>query len=108
MYARLMMLTVKPGKRHEAITHTENVLLPLLSKQKGFVDFVGLDVETSQDDLAGLFFWATKNDSEAFAASPQFKQFMEKAMPLLERIDAYSYNVGASTFHKISKGVAVA
>jgi quinol monooxygenase YgiN len=106
MHASQVMLTVKPGKRCEVINCTEGVLLPALSKQKGFVDFVGLVVETSQDDLVGLHFWTSQSDEEAFRASPEFQNFMKMLMPLLERMDVYSYDVGRSTFHKINKGAA--
>ncbi len=106
MHGDLCMLAVKPGKRDEVINVTME-FLSLSSKFSGFVDFIGLVADTSQDDVAGLWLFTNKSDADAFRATPEFKKFLEQLMPLLERIDVYGYQVGHTNFYKVAKGKAV-
>ena len=108
MFARLVEATAKPGKRNEIMTILASDLLPLLKKQQGFVDAVGLLGDTSPDEGVTLTFWTAKDDAEKFYATQEFKsKILDRITPLLlEGMKVRTFNVEASTFHKIAASKA--
>jgi heme-degrading monooxygenase HmoA len=107
MFARLVEATAKPGKRNEIMTILASDLLPLLKKQQGFVDAVGLFGDTSPNDGVTLTFWTAKDDAEKFYATQEFKSKMDRITPLLlEGMKVRMFNVETSTFHKIAASKA--
>ncbi len=109
MFARMVEAPVKTGKRNEVMTILKNELVPLLRVQRGFVDFVGLASDTSPVDGITLAFWASKDDAEKFYGGQEYKTFLSsKITPLLEKMTIRTFNVEASTFHKIEAAVKAA
>ena len=109
MFARMVEAPAKPGKRNEVMTILKNELAPLLREQKGFVDFVGLGSDTNPLDGITLAFWTSKNDAEKFYGSQEYKTILSsKITPLLEKMTIRTFNVEASTFHKIEAAVQAA
>ncbi len=106
MFARLVDATAKPGKKDEIFTILTNELAPLLKKQQGFVDAVGLTGDPNPQEGATLTFWMTKNDAETFYKTSEYTNIMERIKPLLEGMNIRTYNVETSTFHKIAAGEA--
>jgi heme-degrading monooxygenase HmoA len=108
MFARLVEATAKPGKRDEITTILTSDILPLLKKQQGFVDAVGLSGDTSPDEGVTLIFWTTKDDAEKFYATQEFKsKILDRMTPLLvEGMKVRTFNVETSTFHKIAASKA--
>jgi len=108
MFARLVEATAKPGKKDEIFTILTNELAPLLKKQQGFVDAVGLSGDTSLDEGVTLIFWTTKDDAEKFYATQEFKsKILDRITPLLvEGMKVRMFNVETSTFHKIAASKA--
>ena len=108
MFARLVEATAKPGKRNEIMTILASDILPLLKKQQGFVDAVGLSGDTSPDEGVELIFWTTKDDAEKFYATQEFKsKILARITPLLlEGMKVRTFNVETSTFHKIAASKA--
>jgi heme-degrading monooxygenase HmoA len=107
MFVRLVEATPKPDKRDEIIALVTSDLLPLLKKQQGFVDAVGLSGDTSPDEGVTLTFWTTKDDAEKFYATQEFKsKIMDRITPLLEGMKVRTFNVETSTFHKIAASKA--
>ena len=107
MFVRLVEATAKLGKRNEITTILTSDLLPLLKKQQGFVDAVGLSGDTSPDDGVTLTFWITKDDAEKFYATQEFKsKILDRITPLLEGMKVRTFNVETSTFHKIAASKA--
>ncbi len=106
MFARLVDAPAKPDKRNEIVSIVMGELLPVLKKQQGFVDFVGLTGDTSPDG-ATLTFWATKDDAERFYATQEFKsKILDRITPLVEHMTIRTFNVEASTFHKVAAAAA--
>ncbi len=106
MFARLVQATAKPGKKDEVRTILENEVTPLLQKQPGFVDAVGLTGDLNPQEGAMLTFWKTKNDAETFYKTPAFTKLLDRMKPLFEQMDIHTFTVEASTFHKIAAGKA--
>ena len=107
MFVRLVEATPKPGKRDEIIAIVASDLLPLLKKQQGFVDAVGLSGDTRPDEGVTLTFWTTKDDAEKFYATQEFKsKILDRITLLLEGMKVRTFNVETSTFHKIAASKA--
>jgi heme-degrading monooxygenase HmoA len=106
MFARLVDATAKPGKKDEIFTILTSELAPLLKKQQGFVDAVGLIGDTNLQEGATLTFWRAKTDAETFYKTPEFTKIMERITPLVEHMNIRTFNVETSTFHKIAAGKA--
>ncbi len=106
MFARLVEATSKPGKKTEVINILTNDLQPLLKKQQGFVDAVGLTGDVTPEEGATLTFWATKSDAERFYGTPEFMAIMGRIKPLLKEMNIHTFNVETSTFHKSAAGRA--
>jgi heme-degrading monooxygenase HmoA len=107
MFARLVEAPAKPGKRNEIVTILTNELAPTLKRQPGFVDFVGLASDTSPEEGITLTFWATKDDAERFYGTQEFKsKILDRITPLVEKMTIRTFNVEASTFHKVATAKA--
>lgn len=102
MFARLVQATARPGKKDDVKTILTNELAPLLQKQQGFVDAVGLTGDPNPQEGATLTFWKTKNDAETFCKTPEYTKILDRLKPLLEGMDIHMFNVETSTFHKIA------
>lgn len=79
----------------------EKEILPLLKKQRGFLDELLL-VTPGKKEAAAISLWETKEHAEAYNRElyPQIEKIMEKfieGFPLVKKYDA-EY----STFHKIA------
>ena len=107
MFARLVDAPAKPGKRNEIVAILQRELQPALKKAPGFVDFVGLTSDTTPGEGITLTFWATKADAEKFYCTPEFKsKVLDPVMLLVEHMTVRTFNVEASTFHKIAAVMA--
>ncbi len=106
MHARMIQLTVKPGKIQECVKTIVERALPILKQQPGFVDAIALTADTEGDQFVGLTIWKSKEDAERYANGPA-RQFLESVKPLLQQEPALrSFNVEASTAHNIGIGRA--
>ena len=106
MFARLIEVTAKPGKKDEIFTILTNELLPVLKKQPAFVDIIGLSGDTVDNEGATLELWKTKNEAEMFYKTPEFTKIMDRIKSLVERMDIRTFNVEISTAHKIAAAKA--
>ncbi len=106
MFARLVEATEKPGKKDEIFAILTNELLPLLKRQPGFVDTVGLSGDTNPREGATLTFWNTKNDADTFYKTAEFTAIFDRIKPLVEGMNIRTFNVETSTFHKIAAAKA--
>ncbi len=101
MFARLADVPVKPGKRNEWVTMLTNEYQPLVKKQPGFIDFVGLTGDTDPVEGITLTFWTTKQEAERFYSSHEFKTIMDRIRPLLQNMTVRTFDVEASTFRQV-------
>lgn len=107
MFTRIVSMTCKPGQVQQACkTITDNVL-PILKKQKGFLDEILLVSTTDPNQLLGMSFWNSREDAEAWNREQYQKvrqQVMQEVLasePILQ-----TYDVNVSTAHRINAGKA--
>ena len=106
MFARLVESPAKPGKKDDLIAILSKELQPLIKKQPGFVDFVGLTSDTQPELGLTMTFWDTKANAEKFWSSQDMEKILIKMKPLMEDMRIRTFNVEVSTFHKIATGKA--
>ncbi len=107
MFARLVEGTAKPGKRDEITSILTNELLPVLKKQQGFVEAIGLFSDTSPSEGAALMLWKTKVDAESFYKSPEYIKMIERVTPLMmESMRIRTFNVETSASRNIAASKA--
>jgi heme-degrading monooxygenase HmoA len=66
MFTRTVEVTPKSGKARELANIINENMLPILKKQKGFVDETVLVSETEDNRVLSLSFWNSKEDAERY------------------------------------------
>jgi quinol monooxygenase YgiN len=106
MYTRVVELTTKPGKIRELSDTINDKVLPILKKQRGFVDETVLVSDTESTRILGLSFWNSKEDAERYHQE-QYPKIQKILEPLLETEPAIrTFEVHTSTTHRIAAGKA--
>ena len=99
MFARHMMLQLKPNLVNEFPVTFEKEILPLLRRQKGFLDELLL-VTPEKREVVAISLWETKEYAETYTREvyPQkiVARFIE-GIPTVKKFEA-EY----STFHKVA------
>jgi len=107
MHARMIQVSLKPGK-HQEFLKLVLERLPFANQSPGFVDAVGLTPEDAHGQFVGIMFWKSSSDAEKYLEGPG-KQFLEKVKPFAQgepRMEALS--VAVSTIRSIEADRAVA
>lgn len=102
MFTRIVECHVKPEKREDFAHKLRNDVLPVLQKQPGFVDLIGLTSETEPERLLSVSFWNNKEDAERYHRE-HYNRLVDMLRPMLKRdpqIDTYT--VDTSTTHRIA------
>jgi heme-degrading monooxygenase HmoA len=106
MFTRIVELTTKPGKNRELSDTINDKVLPILKKQKGFVDETVLVADKEDSCVLGLSFWNTKEDAEQYHRE-QYPKVRETLQHLLEVEPVIrTFDVHTSTTHRIAAGKA--
>ncbi len=66
MFARLLEMSVKPEKKPELIRKIRDEILPILTKYKGFIQAIPLEVETEPTKFYAVSLWHEKLEAENF------------------------------------------
>jgi heme-degrading monooxygenase HmoA len=106
MYTRIVEITTKPGKNREVSETINDKVLPILKKQKGFVDETVLISDKDDNRVLGLSFWNSKEDAEQYhrAEYPKVRETLQHlldAEPVIR-----TFEVHTSTTHRIAAGKA--
>jgi heme-degrading monooxygenase HmoA len=106
MFARHLTFQVKPNVANEFPVVFEKEILPLLRKQKGFLDELLL-VTPEKREVVAISLWEAKENAEAYTRElyPQIEKIVAKfieGVPVVKKFEA-EY----STFHKIALVAAV-
>ncbi|HVO79705.1 MAG TPA: antibiotic biosynthesis monooxygenase [Terriglobales bacterium] len=102
MFTRIVECHVKPEKREDLTTKLRNDVLPVLQKQPGFVDLIGLTSETEPERLLSISFWNTKEDAERYHRE-HYNRLVDMLRPMLKRDPQINnYTVETSTTHRIA------
>jgi heme-degrading monooxygenase HmoA len=106
MFARCVIIPLKPNSVAEFNRTLEKEVLPLLQKQKGFRDELIL-VAPNGAEVLGISLWDQKEDAEAYhrTAFPEVQKLLAKLIEGNLRVQAYE--VSTSTTHKVAaRGVS--
>ena len=106
MFTRIVECQVKPNKRDELKDRLRSEVLPLLQKQPGFVDLIGLVSENDPDKIVSISFWNNKQDAERHHRE-NYSLIVDLLKPCLgsePRIE--NFNVDTSTSYRIAAGRA--
>lgn len=106
MFTRIVELTTKPGQNEQLSAAINNKVLPILKKQKGFVDEMVLVSDKEQNRVLGISFWNTKQEAEQYHKA-EYANVQEALRPLLEAEPTIrTFEVHTSTTHRIAAGKA--
>ncbi|NDQ55810.1 MAG: hypothetical protein GZ088_01905 [Acidipila sp.] len=106
MFARHMMLQLKPNFMNEFPVTFEKEILPLLRRQKGFLDELLL-VTTEKNEAVAISLWETKEYAETYSREvyPQIQKIVARfieGIPTVKKFEA-EY----STIHKVAFAATV-
>ena len=106
MFTRVVELTTKPGKNKQLSDTINDKVLPILKKQKGFVDETVLVSDKEDNRVLSLSFWNTGEDAEEYHRA-QYEKVHEMVRNLLDAEPVIStFDVHTSTTHRIAAGKA--
>ena len=104
MYARNVMIHLKPNSVSEFTTTFEKEILPLLRKQNGFTDEITFLAEDGRDAVA-ISLWDRKESAENYGRDT-YPRVLEGLTRFVEGTPkVHAYEVGNSTFHNIASKV---
>lgn len=106
MFARHVTLQLKPNMSKEFPVTFEKEILPVLRKQKGFLDELLL-VTPEKKEVVAISLWETKEYAETYTREvyPQVEKIVNRfieGIPIVKKFEA-EY----STFHKIALAATV-
>lgn len=101
MHARSVTIRLKPNCAAEFAQTLENEVIPLLQKQRGFLDEVTLVAPGGLEALA-ISFWEERADAESYnhANYPEVQKALMSVLAGPPQICVFE--VSNSTFHKIA------
>jgi heme-degrading monooxygenase HmoA len=106
MFTRVVELTTKPGKNKQLSDTINEKVLPILKKQKGFVDETVLVSDKDDNRVLGLSFWNTREDAEQYHRA-EYEKVHEMVRHLLDGEPVIrTFDVHTSTTHRIAAGKA--
>jgi hypothetical protein len=97
MFARKVAVRLKSDTAGQFIQKMENEIIPLLRKQKGFLDEVTL-ISQSGKEIYAYSFWESSEDAERYDRTA----FKEVTGLIDGAVRIHTYMVANSTFHKIA------
>jgi len=106
MFARTLELNMKIEKKPEFTKKVREEILPILRKEPGFVDVLGLESET-EPKVFVVTLWYTKLDAERYekATFPKGKQILEPYLTVPPIVKFYAVETTIS--EKFIESVAV-
>jgi quinol monooxygenase YgiN len=106
MFSRIVECYVKSEKRQEFVEAMQNLVLPILQSQPGFVDVLSLSSEDEPERTVAISLWKSRADADRYHRE-HFDHIMNTVRPLLrDEPSVEFYNVEASTAHRIATGKA--
>jgi quinol monooxygenase YgiN len=105
MFARKVSVRLKADAAGSFIQKMEDEIIPLLRKQKGFLDELTL-ISQSGKEIYAYSFWENSEDAERYDRTA-FREVTDLLADLIEgTLRIHTYMVANSTFHKIASAVA--
>lgn len=105
MFARKVSIRLKSDATAQFIQKMEGEIIPLLRKQKGFLDELTLVSQTGKEIYA-YSFWESSEDADRYDRT-MFKEVTNLLTGVIDgAVRVHTYMVGNSTFHKLAAAVA--
>jgi len=105
MYVRKVSMRLKSEAGSEFIRKMENEIIPLLRKQRGFLDEMTLLAQSGKEVYA-YSFWESSTDAESYEKN-EFARVTGMLAGVIEgSLRVHTYTVANSTFHKMASAVA--
>jgi hypothetical protein len=105
MFVRKVSVRLKSDSAGEFIQKMESEIIPLLRKQKGFLDELTL-VSRSGREIYAYSFWESSEDAESYDRKG-FGEVTNLVSGLIDgAVRVHTYMVANSTFHKLAAAVA--
>ena len=106
MFTRVVELRSKSGKSKELSSTIHENIIPILKKQRGFVDEVVLVSDTEPTRVLGISFWDTKQDAERYHGE-EYPKIHDSLRHVLDGDPTIrTFVVHSSTTHRIEGGKA--
>jgi quinol monooxygenase YgiN len=106
MFTRIVELTPKAGKHKQLADMIDEKILPILKKQKGFIDEIVVVSDRDDNRVLAQGFWNSKEDAEQYHRA-EYQKVHESIQHLLEAPPTLrTFNVHSSTMQRISTGKA--
>ena len=106
MVARSVSFHLKPGRAAEFTQLIDKNIIPVLRKQKGFLDEITF-VAPGGVDAVGISVWDLKENAETYARGPYTGVLKTLANVVDGTPQVRTYDVSNSTFHKVAAPVTV-
>ncbi len=105
MFARRVLMHLKPNSVAEFTQRLEKEIIPLLRKQKGFQDEITF-VAPGGREAFGISLWERAENAEAYnrGTYPEVAKILARVVEGTPQLE--TYEVSNSTFHKIAAAVA--
>jgi hypothetical protein len=103
MFARHVVVRLKAKAAPEFTRLVEKEIIPMLRKQKGFLDEI-VFISPDLTEAVGNSFWATQADAEAYSRKGYPEVIKSLATVVAGTPTVGTANVSNSTFHKIAGG----
>jgi heme-degrading monooxygenase HmoA len=105
MFARKVSLRLKTDAAGQFIQRMENEIIPLLRKQKGFLDELTL-ISAGGREIYAYSFWESSEDAEQYDRTT-FDSVTNLITGLTEGVvRVHTYMVANSTFHQLATTIA--
>jgi hypothetical protein len=105
MFARKVSLRLRADAAGPFIQKMESDIIPLLRKQKGFLDELTL-ISQGGKEIYAYSFWETSEDAERYDRA-SFQEVTNLVAGLTEgAVRVHTYMVANSTFHKLAGAAA--
>src|SRR2546429_604377 len=101
MFTRYVIVKLKAKSAPEFTRLMEREVIPMLRKQKGFLDEITL-ISPDLTEAVGNSFWETKADAEAYTRTGYAEVMKCLATVIVGPPTVGTANVSNSTFHKIA------
>jgi len=106
MFTRLAEMTSKSGKSQDLANTINDRAVPILKKQRGFVDEIVLVSSGKPNQVLALSFWNKREDAEEYQRE-QYQKIHDTVRHLLEtEPEIRTFDVHTSTTHKIAANKA--
>jgi hypothetical protein len=105
MFARKVFMQLKPKSTVEFTERLEKEVIPMLRKQKGFLDEITF-VNSEGTQAFGISVWDNAENAEAYnhTVYAEVQKILSKLIEGTPKVE--TYKVLNSTFHKIAASVA--